>query len=152
VTDPAPGSPVTHAAASSIAAASFDSQSGIQTGSGGIVGQSGSWAQYALVDFGTTGVKSVQVQLAALAKKMNLRIQLRVDSLTGPVLATMHVPGGAHGMRFHVQKSAVRKVAGVHALYLVFAGKTGQATVSSFSFTPIPAKKVHVKPARHSRV
>lgn len=149
--DPGPVGPTTHAASSDIAAGAFDSMSGVQADSTGFIAGSGSWVQYALVDFGTTGVKTVQMQLAALAKKMNLRVQLRLDSPTGPVLATLQIPGGKHGMAPHTQRAPVRKVTGVHALYLLFSGRTGQANVSSFSFIPIPPKKVHVKPSRQNR-
>ena len=132
--------PTPRAATGPIFAAAFDSMSGVQvTPDGTVAAPNAAWLHFASLDF-ATGVKSISLQLAASSVKTNIRIQVRLDSLSGPMIGTIRPTTGRRGLALHIQSAAVRHIKGVHDLYLVFTGRTGQLNVEWFSFTPIPIK------------
>ena len=115
--------------------------SGTQLGdNGAIVGGAGSWIHFASIDFGTAGAKLLRLQLASLSKTPGFKIQLHADSVAGPILATLAPAGGKAAARYHSQTARMKKLTGVHDLYLVFTGKTGSVALSWFTFVPQPAK------------
>jgi len=125
-------------AASVLAASTFSSASGAQIAPNGSVSAAGGdWIGYGAIDFGT-GVKSIQMQLVALTRKLGLRIQLRLDSLSGTLIGTLSPSGGRRGMVLHTQKASTRHITGIHALYLVVVGRKGQIAIESFTFVPLP--------------
>ena len=79
------------------------------------------------VDFGT-GVSSVDVRLASAASTAGT-LELHLDSGTGPLIATVHVPltGGWQKMGHYRQRASRRRV----RLYMVtqsFGAAAGSAT------------------------
>jgi arabinoxylan arabinofuranohydrolase len=71
------------------------------------------------VDF-LTGASSVDVNLASLNGG---KIEIHIDKVNGPVLATVNVTTSAEGDVFKTIKTPVKKVTGVHDLYFVFKGE-----------------------------
>jgi arabinoxylan arabinofuranohydrolase len=71
------------------------------------------------VDF-LTGASSVDVNLASLNGG---KIEIRIDKINGPLLATVNVTTSAEGDVFKTIKTPVKKVTGVHDLYFVFKGE-----------------------------
>lgn len=127
--------PATSFAADSAAQASAD---------GSVVAAPGTWLHFSQIDFGA-GVNRMQLMLA-LATKMHLRVQVRLDGVTGKVLTTLALHGSRRRQGMFLQSARVRKVTGVHDLYLVFMGKAGQqVTLNYLTFLPPPQPKHRVK-------
>jgi carbohydrate binding protein with CBM6 domain len=127
-------------ATSDIAAGSSVSALGTQpVADGSVVGSAGNWLRYASVDFGK-GVNAIQMDLGAVGNDANLRVQVRLDSASGKVIGTITPPAAKKARRQNAQLARVRKVTGVHDIFLVFVGKKGQVKVKSFNFVA-PASK-----------
>jgi arabinoxylan arabinofuranohydrolase len=67
-----------------------------------------------------TGASSVDVNLASLNRG---KIEIHIDKINGPLLATVNVTTSAEGDVFKTIKTPVKKVTGVHDLYFVFKGE-----------------------------
>ncbi|WP_328916883.1 MULTISPECIES: glycoside hydrolase family 3 N-terminal domain-containing protein [unclassified Streptomyces] len=110
-------------------AESFSSQSGTQTetttdtGGGQDVGYitAGDWLAYNDVDFGTTGATSVSTRLASGATTTGT-VQYRLDSTTGPVIATVPVTstGGWQNWTTTTTANLTTAATGKHTVYLTF--------------------------------
>jgi len=121
-----------------IPAASFDAMSAIQVESGGAVSAGmGGWLRFSNLDFGA-GAKLLQMNLAVTGRARGLRIQVRLDSIAGPVLATLTPHGGA----FHLQSARTRAAAGLHTLYALVIGRSGRLEVDWLMFVPAPQRAV----------
>lgn len=106
---------------------------------GSVMATAGDWLRYAAVDFGK-GVTGIAMQLGGAGVDGNVKVQIRLDSATGQVIGTVRPPAGKKARKGSVESARVRKVTGVHDLYLVFTGKKGQVQVRSFNFTAAPSK------------
>jgi arabinoxylan arabinofuranohydrolase len=53
------------------------------------------------------------------------KIELRLDSLTGPLVGTRNVPDTGTAQKWETTSCLVKDAAGVHDLYFVFTGGTG---------------------------
>ena len=106
---------------------------------GSVTGQGGDWLRYASVDFGK-GVNGLDMQLGSDDNNQGLRIQVRLDSATGPLLGTVRPPAGKKGKSARIELAHIKKVTGVHDVYLVFVGKKGQLDVQTFNFVAPPSK------------
>jgi beta-glucosidase len=113
-------------------AESYDTQSGTQletttdTGGGQNVGYiaPGDWLAYNQIDFGSASPASVTTRLASGASSGT--IQYRLDSTTGPVIATVPVtPTGGWQTWTSVSTPLSAAATGVHQLYLTFTGTAG---------------------------
>ena len=135
---PPPGATTPRSAFAQITSSSFASESGAQTNADGsvLVGVGG-WVQYARLDFGA-GAKLVQINLAVPGRSRGLRIQLRLDSPSGPIIATLT----PHGRTLHVQSARVRGASGVHDVYGILIGRSGQVQYTWLAFTPLPVRSV----------
>lgn len=117
-----------------IAASTADAMSSVQVLPGGAVSAGiGGWLRFSSLDF-ATGVKQAQMRLAVVGKARGLGIQLRLDGLTGPILATLTPRGGV----LHVQSTRTRAATGVHDIYVVIVGRGGRVEIDSLTFVPIP--------------
>ena len=124
--------PATLTAAAEISAATFNSSSGATVAADGTVSANGgNWIRFDRIDFGT-GVKKLQMQLAAARRRP--ACQAALDTLDGRVLGSLSAGPGKHRGARHTQTAHVGKVTGVHALYLVFSGKRGPINLDWFSF------------------
>jgi hypothetical protein len=109
------------------------------TPDGSVLGASGNWLKFTSVNFGK-GARALQMQLAAIGSQAGLSVQLRLDNSKGSVIGTVRPPTTKHGKSAQTKSARVRKVSGVHDLYLVFAGRKGELSVQSFQFFAPPAK------------
>jgi beta-glucosidase len=112
----------------------FTAQSGTQTetttdtGGGQNVGYiaPGDWLAYGSLDFGTTGAASVATRLAS-ASATGGTVQYRLDSATGPVIATVPVTSTGGWQNWTTRTTTLTGTAtGRHTVYLTFtSGGTG---------------------------
>ncbi len=123
--------PTPRSALSQIQAESYDAQSGTQlestsdTGGGQNVGwiATGDWLAYDL-DFGSTSPATVTTRLASGASSGT--IQYRLDSTTGPVIASVPVSSTGGWQNWTTATTTLTGTAtGVHRVYLTFAGASG---------------------------
>jgi hypothetical protein len=80
------------------------------------------------------------MQLAAVGKPTGLRVQVRLDNAKGKTIGTVFPPGSKQGKSSKMRTAHVKKVTGVHDVYLVFVGHSGEVSVQSFQFVA-PASK-----------
>ena len=80
------------------------------------------------------------MSLAAVGNETGLKVQVRLDSTTGPVIGTIRPPTGKKAKKEGMQSARVRKVTGVHDVVLVFVGKKGKVQVKSFNFVAMASK------------
>ncbi|WP_433202648.1 family 20 glycosylhydrolase [Dactylosporangium sp. CS-047395] len=122
-------------------AESFASQSGIQTeactdtGGGQNVGyvSPGDWLAYSNVDFGSATAVSVTTRLASGAS--NGTVQYRLDSTTGPVIASVPVSSTGGWQAWISTTTALSSSAtGVHTVYLTFTGTADFVNLNWFQF------------------
>ncbi len=122
------GAPQNRSAYDVTQAESYTAQSGTQTetttdtGGGQDVGYitAGDWLAYANVDFGSTGAASVTTRLASGAS-ITGTVQYRLDSTTGPVIASVPVSstgGWQSWISSTVNLSGT--ATGTHTLYITF--------------------------------
>lgn len=94
----------------------------------------GDWTALSSVDFGTDGAATATAKVRAVAA--GARIQLRLDSLTGPVVSTIPVdtPIG----EWAEVTAEVEEVSGVHDLYFTYDGPAGEdlVEIDSWAFEP----------------
>ncbi|WP_010243045.1 carbohydrate-binding protein [Acetivibrio cellulolyticus] len=109
-------------------AESFNSQFGVQTEDcsegGENVGyiEDGDYAVYNKVDFGS-GASSFQVRVASGTSGGN--IELRLDSITAPLIGTCEVTGTSGWQTWTTVKCDISEAKGTHDLYLKFTGGSG---------------------------
>jgi beta-glucosidase len=124
-------------------AESFTSQSGVQTetttdtGGGQNVGfiAPGDWMGYTTVDFGSTSPASVTTRRASGATATGT-IQYRLDSTTGPIIASVAV-SNTGGWQTWVSTTTTLSgsATGVHTVFMTFTGTGGDFTnVNWFQF------------------
>lgn len=135
--------PATQNAYALIGASYYDEQSGTQverctdSGCGQNVGYltPGDYVAYADVDFGATPPTSVTTRLAS-GSTANGTLQFRLDSPTGPLVATVSAASTGGWQTWASRTAAASGATGVHRLYLVATGGTGGdlANVNWFQF------------------
>lgn len=120
--------PVERDAFSRLEAESYDSQSGIQnvtcdegTEAVGYT-ENGDYTVYKSVDFGS-GATGFQARASSATEGGN--IEIRLDSITGPLVGTCPVKGTGGWQTFTDAKCNVSGVTGKHDLYLKFTGGSG---------------------------
>jgi beta-glucosidase len=114
-----------------IQAESFNGQSGVQledcadTGCGQSAGyiSPGDFLHFDDVDFGATSPRTVTTRVASGASSGN--IEYRLDSVTGPVVATAGITSTGGWASWRDVTAAVTGAIGKHRLYVVFTGPGG---------------------------
>lgn len=124
---------------SQIEAESFSSQSGIQTETCSEGGQNigyienGDYAVYNNINFGA-GAASFQARVASGASGGN--IEIRLDSLTGPLVGTCSITGTGGWQTWTTRTCSVSGASGTHNVYLKFTGGSGYLfNINWFQFT-----------------
>jgi len=124
---------------SQIEAESFSSQSGIQTETCSEGGQNigyienGDYAVYNNIDFGA-GVSNFQARVASGASGGN--IEIRLDSLTGPLVGTCSITGTGGWQTWTTRTCSISGASGKHNVYLKFTGGSGYLfNINWFQFT-----------------
>ncbi|WP_238006293.1 family 43 glycosylhydrolase [Dactylosporangium sp. AC04546] len=85
----------------------------------------GDWTALSAVDFGAGGARSVTAKVRALAA--GARIQVRLDSATGPVAGTIQV--GTPTGEWTEVSATLDGATGVHDVYFTYEGPAGQDLV-----------------------
>jgi enterochelin esterase-like enzyme len=120
--------PVQRDAFTKLEAESYSNQSGVQTETcnegGNAIGyiENGDYAVYSNVDFGS-GAASFQARASSATN--GGKIELRLDSITGPLVGTCSVAGTSAWQTFSDAACNVSGVSGKHDLYLRFTGESG---------------------------
>jgi hypothetical protein len=96
----------------------------------------GGWLKFASVDFGSTGSKTLRINLSTTGKPKGLKILVRIDQPTGALLASL-----TPGSKARIQTAHTKKIAGVHDLFVSVTGKSGAATLNWLTFQLLPSKK-----------
>jgi len=123
-----------------IEAESYDAMQGLGIYSGG-TGQKigsihdGEWVRFDDLDFGA-GAGSVLARVAS-PNSNDQEIELRLDAVDGPLIATIDGPNTGGWNTFVDVSTGVGGATGVHDLYLVFRGTAGYLIdVDYFEFSP----------------
>ncbi|MET7392882.1 family 43 glycosylhydrolase [Dactylosporangium sp. NPDC005572] len=82
----------------------------------------GDWTALSAVDFGTGGAKTVTAKVRTLAA--GARIQVRLDSVAGPVAGT--IQAGTPSGEWAEVTAALDGATGVHDVYFTYEGPAGQ--------------------------
>ncbi len=85
--------------------------------------RNGSYIKVRSVDFGK-GAKSFDATVAS--DKNGGSIEIRLDSLTGPLVGTCIIPNTGGQTNWKTASAKIKKATGVHDLYFVFKGKTDE--------------------------
>ncbi len=103
-------------------AASYSAFQGIREPAPGTVGHTddGDWVKYDQVDFGT-GVSGVSIELA-MGPREDVKIQLHLDKLDGPVIGELLVDSTGNWQTYELQHARVEPTTGIHDLFLTFHG------------------------------
>jgi hypothetical protein len=91
------------------------------------------YVKYPKLDFGA-GALSFSAAVAVIDQYANQQIELRIDSLNGPVIGVLPVASTGGWENFVVQSVNFSKVTGIHDLYLIGRGLFGVANIDSFTF------------------
>lgn len=84
----------------------------------------GDYLKVRSVDFGTKGCKEFQAFVASGTN--GGVIEVRIDGLTGTLVATLPVPSTGSWERWELVKTETAHVTGLHDLYLLFKGADGE--------------------------
>jgi hypothetical protein len=132
---PTPVTTSTIAAKSYVVAAQDTAQSSGLATKYGALGNTvnGSWAEYANVNFGS-GVSQFWAQLAVPQQYAGQQIQVRIDSVNGPTIASLTTQSTGSWSNFVAQGTSAGGVTGVHNIFIVFVGSTGIANLYAWAF------------------
>ncbi len=124
-------------------AENYDYQMGVQSeacGEGGDnVGyiENGDYVVYSNINFGS-GAADFQARVASATTGGS--IELRLDSVTGPLVGTCPIAGNGEWQTYVDAKCDVSGANGVHDLYLIFKGGSGYLfNLNWWKFTPLPS-------------
>jgi hypothetical protein len=90
---------------------------------------------YHNVDFGSSGATKFTADVAAAKGRGGKKIQVRLGSATGTVVATLTVQETGSWTTFVAQTTGMTRVTGVHDIFLTFAGGYGVANLDWFKFS-----------------
>ncbi len=88
--------------------------------------QDGDWIKISGVDFGIKGASKVALRTASEAKEC--KIELRLDSLDGKLIASCKIPSTGGAQKWENVVADVAGATGVHDLYIKFSGKAEKLT------------------------
>ena len=135
--DPDPTPRPRHDASAKIQAEGYDDQSGARKGRT-VVGYlgTGDWLRYDGVDFGDGSLSTFRTRISVGPGWEGKRIELRLGSPTGKLVGSLTTQSTGDWANYQEQTATLtEKVTGVQALYLVFAGGEGVASIDSFRFS-----------------
>jgi hypothetical protein len=131
----------------------FDGQSGLGVGNSTIYSfDSGDYAGFDLMDFGSTGAARIAINLATSAT-YSPQIEVRVDSITGTLLGTLTVTSTGDYNTYAEESCTVTPLSGVHSVFLI-SKSTAIANVDYFYFVraPIAPSALAATPASTSSI
>jgi parallel beta-helix repeat protein len=140
---PLPAKPAVTDAFAPIAAGSASGSLGtLPDPDGSVIGLPGNWLRYSSIDFGA-GATLIEAELAAIAQAGE-KVEFRIDTVNGPLITTLRPTTSSQHKNPRVQLVHMKKVSGVHDVYLLFVGHKGEINLQSFQFAA-PAKKHGIK-------
>jgi arabinoxylan arabinofuranohydrolase len=83
----------------------------------------GDWVGISNVDFGSAGATKFKANVAATTA--GGKIEVRLDSPTGPLVGTLNVPSTGGAQNWREVETNISGATGVHRLFLVFSGSGG---------------------------
>jgi beta-glucanase (GH16 family) len=131
-------------ATSTIQAESFAAQAGTtteacaDTGGGQDVGyiSNGDWLQYNSVNFGSTGLRTINARVASgAASGVSGIIEVHLDALTNPAIGTFSVGNTGGWQSWRTVPGGISSTTGTHTVYLKFVTGSGQDFVNLNWFT-----------------
>ncbi len=131
---PPPPPPVVDAFASTIAQ-NYSAMSGIFINNGAVAGiDNGDYVKYSAVNF-DTGALSFTAEVGVGAGSDNQVLQLRIDSLTGPIIGELVVQNTGDWFIHKAQTTNITATSGVHDLFIIGVGTVSIADLKSFVFS-----------------
>nr|WP_281281729.1 RICIN domain-containing protein [Paenibacillus oralis] len=118
----------------------------------------GHWVAVGNADFGSTGATSFKANVASTVVG---QIEIRLDSPKGQVIGTLNVTPTGGNQVWRLQETNVNRVTGVHNIYFMFKGASGQRlfnfdywqfATSSGGETPIENGRVYKLQNVHSNM
>jgi beta-glucanase (GH16 family) len=131
-------------ATSTIQAESFAAQAGTtteacaDTGGGQDVGyiSNGDWLQYNSVNFGSTGLHTINARVASgAASGVSGIVEVHLDALTNPAIGTFSVGNTGGWQSWRTVPGGIGSTTGTHTVYLKFVTGAGQDFVNLNWFT-----------------
>ncbi len=114
---------------------------GKSTGIGSV--SDGDWSSYEKVAFGNNAGAKIPFHVRAAAAKNGGTIEVRLDSLTGRVIASIPVPATGGLDTFESLSTTLTEVAGFRTIYLCYKGfSKNQMNVNWFEWAPGKAKRL----------
>jgi hypothetical protein len=89
---------------------------------------------YHNINFGSSGATKFTANVAAAKGRGGKKIQVRLDSPTGKIAATLTVQETGSWTTFVAETTGMAKVTGMHDIFLTFAGGYGVANLDWFKF------------------
>lgn len=145
VTTSAPMTPIVHDAYSPIIGGSFDAADGASRSGSYATGlDTGDWIRFMNVDFGSTGAQSVRIKIGVPKSNAGGRIDIRLDSPSGPTVGSVVVQTTGGYASFVEQVAAIAQTTGRHDVYLCVGSGWGVGQIDTFRFGS--ARPVKVMP------
>jgi len=96
----------------------------------------GSFFRYPNVNFGS-GANSAHLMVSTEADQAGMRIEVRIDSLSGPILGTLTMQSTGGWYNFVRQAININQVSGQHDVYLIIrAPANTSGNIDAFTFSP----------------
>lgn len=115
-------------------AGQFFASQGVSVSNGVVThADNGDWLEFKGVDFGS-GVSSFQANLAVPNPYGGQKIQVREDSLSGPIIANLTTTATGSWNTFWTESTWAGGISGVHTIFIEYVGSTGIANLASFKF------------------
>ena len=107
--------------------------------------QNGDWAAYKYYDFDKAGVSSFTITFAngRFGASETAVLELRLDGPDGTVIGSAPLPPTGGWLDWKTFSCPVRKVQGVHGLYLVFRGNDGRLCSVSYTHLDVYKRQVY---------
>lgn len=82
----------------------------------------GDWIAVGRADFGSAGAKTFKANVASTSGG---KIEVRLDSVSGPLVGTLQVPSTGGVQSWKEVQTTISNATGIHNVYLVFTGGSG---------------------------
>ncbi|MEK8032998.1 carbohydrate-binding protein [Ideonella sp. DXS29W] len=125
----------TWAAKKKLQSQNFYTQQGVSYDSNGIgFFDGGDWIRYTSLDFGSKGLDRLRMRLAVDPAYAGQKIEVRLDSTSGPVVGTVTVPNTGGWTTYQAFTFPIQATTGVHDVFLVGKGGSGIANIDWLAF------------------
>jgi hypothetical protein len=106
----------------------------------------GDWSSYEIIAFGNNPNAEIAFRVRASSQDGGGTIELRLNRLDGPVVATIPVPATGGFEKFETFSTSMTDVAGIRTIYLCYKGGDGNLmNVNWFEWVPGKAQMIKLK-------